>query len=401
MVYKVTEDDLARVEGLSSREAAKVLGVGKTAVNEARNRVTTLSDVPTVPGSVTVSESRSEAPWTLEEARQVLTTRVGSLDAYNVTYGFSERELASGVVSHTFTSKLTPKPASQTTKLDADELVKAIADFQFVPSKKASNPATFVITPSDLQIGKTSFNGGTEETIQGVMESYGRAVEFVKEFRPAEILFAELGDPLENFYSTSSQRETNDLDLTGQIRVARRLLLAGVKELAPYTDKFTYATVPSNHGSVRVAPKSPAGDNHNDWGLSIADAIEDAVRENSALGHVSFVRPEKLYESVTVTASGTRVGLVHGHQAGKAEGLSNWWKKQDHGRQPTANADILLAGHFHSFRVVQSGSARWIFVSPSSDPGSDWFTNITGEYSVKGMLSFTTSDGAWDNLRIL
>jgi len=215
-------------------------------------------------------------------------------------------------------------------------------------------------------------------------------------------VIAELGDPLENFYSTSSQEQTNDLDLTGQIRTARRLLLEGVKMLAPHTPNLVYAAVPSNHGSVRKGFKAPAADNHNDWGLEIQNQIEDAVRFNASYDHVTFARPEHLQESLSFkTVSGTTLGMVHGHQARGAEKIGEWWKGQTHGRQPVQGADILLAGHWHSFRVQHSGAAKWVMVSPASDPGSDWFTNITGEHSETGMLSFVTANGGWDELRIL
>lgn len=410
---QLTEVELSSVNGLSDREAALVLGVGKSTVNKYRNKLgwNKIPDVQTAEGvtfakaedgTATMSVTRSDAPVTLEEVTQALRDQSIDLSAHSVSYGFSERELANGEKRYTYTVKAVPKKLTNPVEqLDVNDLLDSLEHYSFTPVIKVEHEETFVITPSDMQIGKTSFNGGTAETIERVRESFSKAKEFVKDFKPASILIAELGDPLENFNSTSSQRETNDLDLTGQIRVARRLLLEGIKELAPYARRVTYAAVPSNHGSVRVGFKAPAGDNHNDYGLSILDQIEDAVRENSSLDHVEFVKPEHLYESMMIETSGTKIGMVHGHQSRSADKIGEWWKGQDHGRQPTADADILLVGHWHSFRIVQSGSGRWVMVSPASDPGSDWFTNITGEFSETGMLSFTTSNGHWDNLRIL
>lgn len=408
-----TRSEIQDTINLGSRAAAEALGIGKTSVNKYRREYgITKSDrgitdgysfVQGTDGTVTATTKPTTAPQTLEDAYKLLTTKGLDVGSYDVSYGFVERELASGAVTHQYTMKAVPKKKSGTPDLDADELIKVIDNyvFDFVPEPKATNPQSFVIAPSDMQIGKTSFNGGTTETVERVLESFGTAAAFAKEFRPESIVIAELGDPLENFYSTSSQRETNDLDLTGQIRVARRLLLDGIKQLAPYAPRVVYASVPSNHGSVRVGFKAPAGDNHNDWGLEILDQLQDAVEGRSGLEHVEFQKPVHLYESMMVEASNTKLGLVHGHQARGAEKLGEWWKGQDHGRQPTANADILLSGHWHSFRVQHSGNGRWIMVSPASDPGSDWFTNITGEWSESGMLSFTTADGHWDNLRIL
>jgi hypothetical protein len=336
-------------------------------------------------------------------AESILASHGLDAEQYNVSFGFSEWESGDGV-KKSYRVKASPKAQKDAApKLDPNELREAIESFIFVPSGVSqTNGQAFVVAPSDMQIGKTSYNGGTPETIQRVMESFSKAEAFAKENNFAEIVIAELGDPLENFYSTSSQEQTNDLDLTGQIRTARRLLLEGIKMLAPYAPKLTYAAVPSNHGSVRKGFKAPAADNHNDWGLEISHQLEDAVSMNGSFSHVTFVRPEKLQESLNYrTSSGTNLGMVHGHQARGAEKLGEWWKGQTHGRQPVAGSDILLAGHWHSFRVQHSGAAKWVMVSPASDPGSDWFTNITGEYSETGMLSFTTYNGMWDNLRIL
>jgi hypothetical protein len=407
----LTETQMASVAHLSTREAAKVLGVGKSTISKYRigpwgekgeGIKAESSFSQGADGTVTLSLA-SGSFLTLEDAMQGLRDQSLDLSAYSVSYSTSTRELANGEERHAYTIRAVPNKTlpAELTDAHVDELIEIVNKYEFTPVIKAAHGETFVITPSDLQIGKTSFNGGTPETTEQVLASFGNAVEFVKEFRPERIVIAELGDPLENFYSTSSQRETNDLDITGQIRVARRLLLEGVKQLAPYAPSVYYAAVPSNHGSVRVNFKAPAGDNHNDWGLSILDQIEDAVRENNKLDHVKFFKPDYLYESLMVESSGTKLGMVHGHQACKADRLGEWWKGQDHGRQPVADADILLAGHFHSLRIQHSGNARWIMVSPASDPGSDWFTNITGEFSDSGMLTFTTANGHWDNLRIM
>jgi hypothetical protein len=408
----LTKDQINSVAGLSAREAAVVLGVGKSTVSESRRRLAAEKPQEAVSGSyysqtpdgtIEVSTGLTGAPATAE---QILIERGINPEKYNVSFGFSEWPGGEGEIKRSYRVKATPKTTKDVLpKLDADELREAIAGFSFVPRVSTGSELerrTFVVTPSDMQIGKTSYNGGTPETIERVMASFSKAETFAKEHEFAQIIIAELGDPLENFYSTSSQEQTNDLDLTGQIRTARRLLIEGVKMLAPYTPNLVYAAVPSNHGSVRKGFKAPAGDNHNDWGLEIQNQIQDAVRFNNSYDHVSFARPEKLQESLALTTvSGTTLGMVHGHQARGAEKLGEWWKGQTHGRQPVAKADILLAGHWHSFRVQHSGAAKWVMVSPASDPGSDWFTNITGEYSETGMLSFTTANGMWDDLRIL
>ena len=171
--------------------------------------------------------------------------------------------------------------------------------------------------------------------------------------------------------------------------------------LAPLTDSLVYVAVPSNHGSVRIGPKSPENHVLDDYGIEIAEQLRDICNESDKLGNVSVVIPETSMETLAYTTSGTTLGFAHGHQAQSPDSLGKFWQGQSHGRMPLAAADIALFGHYHSLRVQQSGDARWLMVSPSSDSGSSWFTNKTGESSAKGMLSFVTSNHAWSDLRIL
>lgn len=302
-----------------------------------------------------------------------------------------------GVWQHRYRFKTSRAPRGR----DITELLQVIEDFEPGPIPAQPLGGTFVVCPSDMQIGKTDWGGGTEDTIKRVMQSWAHAAELCSILKPAEIVIADLGDPIENIYSTSSQRGTNDRAITEQIRVARRLAIEGIKMLMPLAPSLVYAAVPSNHGSVRVGPKSPENHVLDDWGIEIAESIRD-VAENAGWGdRFRVVIPEFNYESLVLETSGTKLGMAHGHQANNANGLGAWWRGQSHGRMPLSEADIALFGHFHSLRVEQSGDARWLMVSPAQDNGSSWFTNKTGERSKTGMLSFLTRDGAWSELRIL
>jgi predicted phosphodiesterase len=210
-----------------------------------------------------------------------------------------------------------------------------------------------------------------------------------------------LGDIVENFCNTSSQRGTNDRALTEQIRIARRLMLQAVLMFSPLTEKLTYLAIPSNHGSVRLASKSPENHVLDDYGIEIAEQIRDVAQHSDKLKNLQVVIPETSMESLSYTThDGTTLGLVHGHQAGGPNGLSKWWAGQDHGRMPTAGADILLVGHYHSLKVEQSGDARWVFICPASEVGSSWFRNKTGQASRSGILTMTVKSGQWSNLVI-
>lgn len=286
-------------------------------------------------------------------------------------------------------------------RLDTTELFEVIDRWAPEQQPPKRGFGTFVLCPADLQVGKTDYGLTSADMAKRVLASFDRAKSFVAGLNFEEIVIADLGDIVENFNSTSSQRGTNDLAITEQMRLARRLMLEGIKMLAPYAPKITYVSVPSNHGSVRVSMKSAENHAHDDYGLEVAEQLRDVVAHSDKLRNVHILTPDFPYESLSYETSGTTLGFVHGHQSNGPDGLGKWWAGQSHGRLPVAVADILLVGHFHSFRVQQSGDARWLMVSPSSDNGSSWFTNKTGESSQSGMLSFTTAGGRWDDLVIM
>lgn len=289
--------------------------------------------------------------------------------------------------------------AGQETRAEFVERIKA---FKFTPSTEPVTAQSLVVVPTDIQLGKTDWNGGSDDTLEQVLTSFHKAADIARIQRPAEIVIVDAGDIIENIYSTSSQLGTNDLDLPTQVSKAMEVMLEGIKILAPHAPRIRYAAVSSNHGAHRLGPKSPAGDVHADYGIAIARILQTSLRLNpEAFGHVTIQIPDPYMESLAFETSGSTIGVVHGHQAGNADKLGDWWKGQTHGNMPTAQARILIAGHFHSLRVQQSGDARWIMVGPASDRGSSWFTNLKGEQSQSGMLSFMTADNAWRDISIL
>lgn len=298
-------------------------------------------------------------------------------------------------------SRKTAKPGAITMP-PADEMLAVIDAYRpTITINKGFSHSTFVVCAADFQIGKTDYGNGTEDTIRRVLDSFAKAAQYAEKHAFKEIVLTDLGDIVENFCNTSSQRGTNDRALTEQIRIARRLMLQAVLMFAPLTEKLTYLAIPSNHGSVRLGPKSPENHVLDDYGIEIAEQIRDVAEHSDKLQNLQVIIPEVSMESLSYTTQdGTTLGLVHGHQASNPNGLSKWWAGQDHGRMPTAGADILLVGHYHSLKVEQSGDARWIFVCPASEVGSSWFRNKTGQDSKSGILTMTVNSGQWSNLVI-
>lgn len=391
---------------LSARFLASKWGTGKTFITKHRSQPHDAQKVvaPAMTTETSSDGSRSvqfirDRPVTLEDAREWVRSSGDNPDHYilsvrSIAYGHDQS-------SNRMDAKLKPGHAPGL-ESDIDELLANIETYK--PKRtdwSKSSGGAFIICPSDLQAGKGDYGLDHHDLTERVMQSWAKAEAFCREYQPSEILIAELGDSVENINSTSSQRGTNTLALTEQIRLARRLLLEGIKTLAPLSPKLTYAAVPSNHGSVRIGPKSPENHVLDDYGIEIAEQLRDVVKHSTALSNVDVIVPELPHESLCLRVAGTAIGMSHGHLANSADGLSKFWQGQSHGRLPLSEADIALFGHFHSLRVQQSGDARWLMVSPASDNGSSWFTNKTGESSRSGMLTFTAQDGAWENLRIM
>lgn len=246
-------------------------------------------------------------------------------------------------------------------------------------------------------------NGGTAEMVTRVRASVESIRKELEQGRVAELIIGELGDIIENFYNTSSQRETNDLNLMEQQRVARRLMAEIIATLTPYADKVVYVSVPSNHCAVRIGPKSPASTPDNDFGIEINHQLEEIFAGRQGYEHLSFVRPsDKHYEHVVYRSdvSNTTFFFAHGHKKNKPQMLGQLVSDLAAARiDGVENVDMAFFGHFHSMHLYQ-WHGRWVFVCPSSDGGSSWYTNQTGHHSTAGILAVDAQDGMWYNPNI-
>jgi hypothetical protein len=295
-----------------------------------------------------------------------------------------------------------PNKAALLESLSYDDIELSIADYTSVHEKTNTSKVTSVLNMTDLQIGKASQRGGgTPETIERVMNSFYAFAAHVRLVNPEHIILVDGGDSVEGIFNVPSQKHTNDLDLSAQIRTFRRLAIEGIKILAPLAPKFTYLSVPSNHGAVRDSYGSQAGNVDADFGLDINYQLEDVFADHKYLSGIEFVRPESMYNTAVITSSNTKLAFNHGHLSKGQNGHHNWWAAQDHGRMPGWDADIMVFGHYHNLKVEQSGDERWIIGVSSSEPSSDWFADASGQAATRGMTMFDVSNGVWQNLQIL
>lgn len=397
----------------SQEQWAKIVGVGSSSINRHLKHVNKRPATDSPDGaykwvfSDTEFDGNSQAydrELSTNDVEDFLLTKGLNPDEWDYTFRFSEWEqrTKNGEVHIMHAFKVSGRrKAVAVTAANLDYITEYMRSWELPKADPANTQDhSFVLIPTDFQIGKVDWNGGTQETVDQVMGSFARAGWFAVQNKPKEIVLIDAGDIVENIYSTSSQLGTNDLGLPHQVAAAFELMLAGIKLLAPLAPSLKYVCVPSNHGSHRLAPKSPAGAVHEDWGIMLAKIMRTAVKLSPDLAHVEIIIPDDYHDSLSFTTAETCIGVVHGHQTGSPDKIGDWWKGQSHGNMPTARARILVTGHWHSLRVQQSGDARYIIVGAASDRGSSWFTNNRGERSDSGIVGFTTRRNDWADLQI-
>ncbi|MFJ8301372.1 hypothetical protein ACIQ9R_36475 [Streptomyces sp. NPDC094447] len=291
-----------------------------------------------------------------------------------------------------------------------DDLNSLVRDAMRRRRKQRPTPETAAralgVVYADPQAGKVGRDGGTKELVGRIADRFDRLQDHLRDLgkvgrAPDAAYWLDGGDCIEGFENVTSQAFTNDLTLTQMVRIHRRLTFEGLDRLAATFPRVVAATVGSNHARVRRG-KDPVGPPEDDWGIEVMSQIADAYSRNpDAYGHVSFVTPEPWRDTISLDMAGTIVGLAHGHQYPRPEKAVDWWRAQTFGRQPIADARVLVTAHYHHFRAQQLGNGRLWLQAPTLDNGSDWYAMRSGEVSQPGLMVFSATADGWDDLRIL
>ncbi len=262
---------------------------------------------------------------------------------------------------------------------------------------KTTEPKCLVVLWSDLQVGKVDYRGNTETLIARVAETQERLLEKIRTEKPEKVIFADLGDTVENFYNAASaqQHYTNDLSIMEQVDLATTFAWQSLSAIANMVPEVLYASVGSNHCQFRSANGKALGKATDDWGVFIGRQLARLAQE-SGYTNVRFIEPQPHDESLAIDVfdDGYHIlGVAHGHQARRPDMMATWWRQQAFGRQPVADANILVHGHFHHLRVTELGStprgtSRFLIMAPTMDNGSGWFRLNTGEDSFPGLATF-------------
>lgn len=263
---------------------------------------------------------------------------------------------------------------------------------------RGATGGTRVVNLADFQTGKVDLLGGTPELLQRSEVSLAGVVAEIKRTKPKQIILVDPGDSTEGFDSAPNAARTNDLQITEQVRVWRRVFWRWVETLAKLTDDLVVIGVPSNHCRVR-AGKNALGHALDDWGIEVVSQISDIAKANPvAFGHVRFIVPNEHEEHVLFTMlDGKVLGVMHGHQANSPEALIG--KVKQNSRRGIGQADIVVVGHFHHLRIVAFGDGQWLFICTTMDGGSSWF-QYSGERSDPGVTSFSVNDSGWHSLHV-
>ncbi len=251
---------------------------------------------------------------------------------------------------------------------------------------------SLIICPADLQVGKVGSRGGTKELITRVLASYDLIEEQIKAGKYERIFILDLGDIIESVSNQAqyAQLATNDLSPMQQVDVAASLMLELIKRASKYAP-ITYGSVASNHCQNRFKGQQVGKPGLDDWGIVILQQLRRITTELDL--EVDYLIPQPEDEGFAFQYGVNTIGVIHGHQASRPDGLKKWWQQSTFGNQWVQPCDLLISAHFHHLRVEElgqrfdgKGSKFWV-QCPTSDSGSDWYRRVAGEDSTTGILT--------------
>lgn len=292
---------------------------------------------------------------------------------------------------------LAPKVSASTIRdFDLEQLVDEIKKWKPGKSPRViTGEGAYIHAGADQQLGKKAASGGTDQSVRRILEGTDRSVHRLDGLRKmglniGTIGIPQLGDHVEGNVSQNGRLQgqaASDLGQTEQVRLARRLLLQQIKTFAPLAERIVVPVVNGNHDEVT---RQVAADPADGWNVEIASAVQDACAENPDLAHVEFRYPASGHQTLTVDINGTMLGLFHGHQF--SSDVRKYLSGQMLGQTALGGADVWLSGHYHHFKTLDIGDRFWL-QCPTTDPGSDWFRDRSGESSNPGILTLVIGGG--------
>lgn len=311
---------------------------------------------------------------------------------------------------YSYRAKFRRKSVTAVPESDVEEIRKYVAKWKplvkSVPETDGEG-ATLVVCWADPQIGKSA-GGGVDATVERILDSYEKTVQRVKELRKIgrkidNIAIVNMGDPVEGCDGNyASQLFTVELTQRQQLLLALDLWAQGVRQLSNLAESSEFISVLCNHGEwMRRNGKSVTSDSDNAGGF-LTDALQRILAGRPEVENLKWTIPHDEFVT-TAILSGVKVAFTHGHKISGKE--VEWLRGQsirilrEEGREP----DIWVTAHKHHLQVEDFGP--WYrFQCPSNDGGSKWYTDMTGNWSTAGTLTFLVGkhdSRGWSDMAVL
>ena len=252
-----------------------------------------------------------------------------------------------------------------------------------IAPKRVNSDTALIVCPADLQVGKTGSRGGTPELIARVMQSFDKLEQLAKKGKYERIYVLDMGDIIESVSNKASmsQLEGNDLSVPQQTDLAASLMFDLIKRMVKIAP-VTYGSVASNHCQNRVNGQQVGKPGLDDWGIVILQQLRRLTTELE--WDVEYLIPQPYDEGFAFQYGVNTIGVVHGHQAARPDGIPKWWQAQTFDDTSwSAACNTLISAHFHHLKVTElvqhaNGSSKYWVQCPTSDSGSDWYRNTAG-----------------------
>lgn len=427
----ISDEDLLKVADLPSRLAAQLLGVGKTAVNEARRAQKAEGSVRSFGNRVRSSglvgvETDAESFHEVWDGNEGIITVVihEEMTHENILRKFGhdpEKVAIVGVLEETHwqyngvdwnhryrfkTSRVEDGTYALINPLGLlAQLREQVGTYSFDDEGAYvfnEEESAFVLSINDIQLGQ-SYNGGSEATIQQFYAFIEMAKVRIQELRMighriGKLVIVGGGDLVEGCVIYGNQAFSLDLHRKDQIEGVIALLLHAFDTLAPLFDSILVLAARGNHGENRINGKyTTLGDNDDTHAFEM---VKLALDRDTSMPPIEWVIADsesgvagKVFDWVLATTHGD----IYAKGVGGAtidKKAHNWMKNMALGREKfglLGKADVLIAHHFHHDKMSDWGSCLWR-QTPSQDRGSPYFEQATGEYSQPGMLTFVMTE---------
>jgi hypothetical protein len=282
-------------------------------------------------------------------------------------------------------------PGAVADRADIDALFRQIRRDKAKP--RPLGDGAFVVSFNDWQLYKAE-GDGFEGTVRRICEGIDAAQDRVRSLRRDKRSLGSLvvvgnGDIVEGCEIFPNQAYQLSGDLRDQMNAARRLIVHGVRTLAPLFDQVKVVAVGGNHGENRRGGKPI--NRHDNLDAAVFEQAAEVIGGNeAAYGHVSWAIPRDDLTAV-VEAGGHLLGITHGHLARASGGteakLHGWYDRMAGDKQPIGQVDVLLTAHYHHERTADWGGCHWVQAT-TVDGGSAHHEQSFGGGGRRGITTF-------------